>query len=65
MKNILLFVLISLVLTQVPQCKVYETYDQQKQQCVKVCEETEYFNKLIWNNKDEQNEQDVQLDQNQ
>ncbi len=48
MKKYILFVLLSLVLTQQPQCQVYETYDQQTQKCVKVCEETEYLNETTY-----------------
>ena len=35
--------LLSFVLTQSPQCKVYETYDPDTQKCEKVCKKNEYF----------------------
>ena len=44
MKKLILCIILSLVLTQKPQCKVYETYDPKTQKCEKVCEENEYFN---------------------
>ena len=34
----------SFVLTQSPQCQVYETYDQDTQKYEKVCKKNEYFN---------------------
>ena len=44
MKKLLLCILLSLVLTQQPKCKVYESYDQKIKKCKKVCELNEYFN---------------------
>ena len=33
-----------IILTQSPQCEVYETYDTDTQKCEKVCKNNEYFN---------------------
>ena len=43
-KFLLLFLLLSFVLTQNPKCEVYEKYDYKYKKCYKVCDNTQYWN---------------------
>ena len=47
MKRLLFFISLLLTLTETPECKIYETYDEEKQKCIKVCAEDEYYDKEI------------------
>ena len=44
MKQIVIFLLLTLVLTETPQCKQNEIVDQTTQTCIQICEENEYYN---------------------
>lgn len=47
MKKLILILLVSIVVSQTNICKVYEVYDEEKKQCIQVCEQDEFFNEIL------------------
>ena len=44
MKKLIIILLLSFVINETPECKVYEVYDPQDMKCVGICQENEYYN---------------------
>ena len=46
MKNLILLLLFSFIISSKLDCKGYEYYDENEKKCIAVCEESEYFNEI-------------------
>ena len=48
MKKLIIILLLSLVINEILKCKVNELQDEEKNICIKVCKENEYYNEEIF-----------------